>query len=145
MLEPNWLDEVLESLQEERATPCPSVSLQEKTAGGQITEAETRMDKGFSNSVPLVPPVPPKNINIEKKSADIEETQRAQRREKVLAILTASPQTQRAFLTDTEADPDNVILTMAIRDKYSFEMLIPKHKYDAFMVLELLNGGGTSH
>ena len=72
------------------------------------------------------------------KPAIIAELKREERREKVLEMLAENPDTQRAFITDTEADPDNVILTMAIRDKYSFEMLIPKKKYDGFIVLEVI-------
>ena len=61
-----------------------------------------------------------------------------ERRGKVLKMLEDQPSIQRAFLTDTEADPDNVILTMAIRDQCSFEMLIPKNKYDPFMLIEVI-------
>ena len=73
------------------------------------------------------------------KPAILEELKREERRAKVLAILEANPDTQRAFVTDTEAVPDNVILTMAIRNQYTFEMTIPKDRYDGFLVLEILN------
>ena len=118
MLEPNWLDEVLESLNEERVTPCHTVSHQEKQTCDKITEPETRMDKGSSNFVTRVTPVTPEKTKIEKKSADILELKREERREKVLAILAANPDTQRVLITDLDSDPDNVILTIAIRDKY---------------------------
>ncbi|MDP3280800.1 MAG: hypothetical protein Q8M57_07115 [Nitrosomonas sp.] len=72
------------------------------------------------------------------KPAIIEELKREQRREKVAGMLANNPTIQRAFVTDTESDPDNVILTMAIRDQASFEMLIPRRKYDPFMLLELI-------
>jgi len=72
------------------------------------------------------------------KPAIIEELKREERRLKVLSMLAENPGTQRAFVTDTESDPDNVILTMAIRDQASFEMLIPRRKYDPFMLLELI-------
>ncbi|MER0171368.1 MAG: hypothetical protein DU489_12325 [Nitrosomonas sp.] len=75
------------------------------------------------------------------KPAIIEELKREQRREKVLLMLEENPGTQRAFVTDTESDRHNVILTIAIKDKYSFEMLIPKSKYDPFAMLELLEKG----
>lgn len=68
----------------------------------------------------------------------LEETQRERRREKVLALLAEKPGIQRAFLTDAEADPDGVILAIAIRGVASFEMLIPREKYDAFLLLELI-------
>lgn len=72
------------------------------------------------------------------KPAIIEELKREQRREKVLQMLANNPEIQRAFVTDTESDPHNVILMMAVRDKYSFEMHIPKSKYDPFAVLEVI-------
>ena len=78
----------------------------------------------------------------EHKPAIIEELKREQRRNRVLKMLEERPEIQRAFLTDNESVPDNVILTMAIRGMASFEMLIPKHKYDPFMLLELISKGG---
>lgn len=75
------------------------------------------------------------------KPAIIEELKREQRREKVLQMLADNPDIQRAFVTDTESDPHNVILMMAIRDRYSFEMHIPKSKYDAFLLIELFEKG----
>jgi len=75
------------------------------------------------------------------KPAIIAELRREERREKVLKMLADNPNIQRAFLTDTESDPDNVILTIAIRDQYSFEMLIPKYKYDAFAILGMIERG----
>jgi len=141
MLEPNWLDEVLESLNEERVTPCHPVSPQEKQIGDKITEPKTRMDKGSSDFVTRVTCVTPENNEIEKNSADIEETQRERRRAKVLKMLEQRPSIQRAFVTDMKSNQDDVILTVAIRDQYSFEMLIPKYKYDGFMLLELIEKG----
>ena len=72
------------------------------------------------------------------KPAIIEELKREQRRKKVLKMLEERPEIQRAFVTDTESDRHNVILTMAIRGEASFELLIPKHKYDPFAVLEII-------
>ncbi|MBL8497326.1 hypothetical protein ABF87_04305 [Nitrosomonas sp. JL21] len=67
-----------------------------------------------------------------------EESNRKKRRANVLKILKDNPSTQRAIHHDTETDPDNVILTIAIRDQYTFKMSIPKHKYDSFTVLEII-------
>ena len=61
-----------------------------------------------------------------------------ERKSKVLKMLADQPGIQRAFLTDTEADPQHVIVTIAIRDQYTFEMLISKKKYDAFLLLEVI-------
>ena len=65
------------------------------------------------------------------------------RRNKVLKMLAENPKLQRAFITSADVDSDNVILTMAIRDLYTFELLIPKDKYDAFTMLALIERGGT--
>lgn len=72
------------------------------------------------------------------KPAIIAELKREERRLKVLAILVEKPDSQRAIITDLDSDSDNVILTIAIRDQYTFEMQIPKYKYDGFVLLELI-------
>ena len=77
------------------------------------------------------------------KSAILAELKREERRLKVLAIWAENPETLRAFITDPVTDPDNVILTMAIKDQYTFEMLIPKDKYDSFTLLELIEKGSV--
>lgn len=73
----------------------------------------------------------------------IEELKREERQNKVLQMLEERPEIHRAFVTDTESDPDNVILTMAVRGIASFEMLIPRHKYDPFLVLEIIERGSA--
>lgn len=75
------------------------------------------------------------------KSAIIAELKREERRKKVLSILAANPDSQRAIVTDTESDRNSVIIAIAIRDQYAFEMQIPKEKYDAFTLLEMINKG----
>lgn len=75
------------------------------------------------------------------KPAILAELKREERRLKVLAMLTENPDSHRAIITDLDSEPDNVILTIAIRDKYSFEMAIPKVKYDGFVLLELIERG----
>jgi hypothetical protein len=61
-----------------------------------------------------------------------------ERREKVLKMLADNPGIQRAFVTDTKADSDNVIIAFAIRDVGTCELLIPQCKYDPFAVLEVI-------
>lgn len=63
------------------------------------------------------------------------------RRQKVLKMLSENPETQRAIVTDLNTNLDNVILTIAIRDQYTFEMTIPREKYDAFALIEIINMG----
>ena len=76
------------------------------------------------------------------KPAILAELKREERRKKVLAMLVDNPDTQRAFVTDTESDQQNMILTVAIRNQYAFEMQIPKHRYDPFILLELIEKSG---
>ncbi|MBS0300375.1 MAG: hypothetical protein JSR32_10730 [Proteobacteria bacterium] len=73
----------------------------------------------------------------------IEELKREQRREKVLKMLEERPEIQRAFVTDTGSDRHNVILTLGIRNAGTCELLIPKHKYDPFAVLEIIQKSGV--
>ena len=67
-----------------------------------------------------------------------EELKRELRREKVLMMLEARPEIQRAFLTDIESDPDNVILSLAVRGLGTCELSIERQKYDPFLLLELI-------
>jgi hypothetical protein len=67
-----------------------------------------------------------------------EEIKREQRREKVLRMIEENPKIQRAFVTDTMSDRDNVILTLAIRGAGTCELEIPKRKYDPFLLLAII-------
>lgn len=73
------------------------------------------------------------------KPALIAELKCEQRRLKVLANLAEKPETKRAIITDLESDLENAILTIVIRDQCTFEIIIPREKYDAFLILELIN------
>jgi hypothetical protein len=74
------------------------------------------------------------------------------RRQRVLAMLADRPGIRYAVLTDTEADPEAVILTLAIRralpdgGTVTCELAIPRAKYRPFLLLELVERhGGTVH
>ena len=68
------------------------------------------------------------------------------RRQRVLAMLDENPGVRYAALTDTRADPDAVLLTLAIRGRATCELRIPKAKYDPFLLLDLIERhGGTVH
>ena len=70
------------------------------------------------------------------------------RRQNVIAMLEAAPETQRAVFADTDSDPHNVILAIAVRHPTgaTCDMLIPKAKYDAWRLLELIERHGqTTH
>jgi hypothetical protein len=72
--------------------------------------------------------------------------QREARRQKVIAMLDAAPDTQRAIYTDTASDPHNVIVAVAIRHIATCEMVIPKASYDPWRLLELVERHGqTTH
>jgi hypothetical protein len=75
------------------------------------------------------------------------EAQAEWRRLKVIAMLDASPDTQRAIYTDTTSDPFNVILTVAVRAyQQTCELMLPKAKYDPWQLLELIEyHGATTH
>lgn len=77
------------------------------------------------------------------KTALPEDADREGRRQRVLKMLEDQPDIQRGFLTDTEADPKHVIVTIAIRGAASFEMVIPKDRYDPFLLLEIMKRGGV--
>ncbi|MCP5246048.1 MAG: hypothetical protein H6937_08895 [Burkholderiales bacterium] len=78
------------------------------------------------------------------KPAIIAELKREQRYQKVLQMLTNYPDKQRVYITDDRTDPDNVILTVAIRNLVSYEMLIPKSKYDLFVLFELISTASSN-
>ena len=59
------------------------------------------------------------------------------RRQKVIAMLEASPSTRYAVcVADVSIDP--VIATVGIRDVTTFELAIPRHSYDSMVLLELI-------
>lgn len=60
-------------------------------------------------------------------------------------MLNAAPGTQRAIYADTDSDPHNVILAVAVRYPAgaTCEMRIPKAKYDPWRLLELIERTGT--
>lgn len=74
----------------------------------------------------------------EHKPAIIQELKRERRLERVLKMLEENPGIRRAFLTDSESDPDHVVLTLAIRNVGTCELLIPRDKFDGFAVLEVI-------
>ena len=81
----------------------------------------------------------------ESKPETLLDRQREARRQKVIAMLNAAPDTQRAIYTDTDSDPHNVILTVAVRAcNQTCEMLIPKDKYDPWRLLELIERHGQA-
>ncbi|MBI2778375.1 MAG: hypothetical protein HYX62_01095 [Gammaproteobacteria bacterium] len=77
------------------------------------------------------------------KTEILAELQRETRRQKVITLLEETPDIQRAFYADTDSDPHNVILAIAIRHVATLEMLIDKAKYDPWRLLALIHGQAT--
>lgn len=69
--------------------------------------------------------------------------QQEARRQKVLAMLDADPTLKRAIYADSDSDPDNVILAIAVRHVATCEMLISKSKFDPMRLLELIDAQTT--
>ena len=74
------------------------------------------------------------------------------RRQRVLALLAERPGIRYALVTDMDADPDAVILALAIRGAFpdggtvTCELAIPRAKYDPFLLLDLIERhGATTH
>jgi hypothetical protein len=61
------------------------------------------------------------------------------RRQEVLAKLAANPTARLAMITDLDSDPEFAILAIALRDKATFEMRVPKAKYDPFLLYDLIH------
>ena len=61
-----------------------------------------------------------------------------ERVEKVVGKLQADPGLRYALETHIHADPEAVILSVAIRGKGACELRIPKSRYDALALLELI-------
>ena len=57
---------------------------------------------------------------------------------RVVGKLEEDPGLRFAVEAHIDADPDAVILALAIRDKAACELRIPKEKYDPFLLLELI-------
>src|SRR5665647_695317 len=58
--------------------------------------------------------------------------------EKVIGMQQADPGLQYVMETHFDIEPDGVILTLTIRGKGACELRIPKSRYDAFALLELI-------
>lgn len=66
------------------------------------------------------------------------------RRQQVLELLAENPTARYAVLTDTEADAEAVLLTLAIRGQTTCEFQIPREKWDGVLFLELLERHGLT-
>jgi hypothetical protein len=62
----------------------------------------------------------------------------------MIELLAANPSVRYALVTDTEADPEAVILALAIRGRAICELRIPRNRYDPFLLLDLLDKHGAT-
>lgn len=68
------------------------------------------------------------------------------RRQATLEMLAQRPGIGYAVVTDSEAEPNNVILALAIRGRATCELCIPRDKYDGALLLDLIQRyGATLH
>lgn len=126
------LDALLATMETRRAdtpdTPCNPLEVSAKPAPIKACTSDT-------------PDTPEKTITTNA------EARAEARRQKVIAMLNAAPDTKRAIFADTESDPHNIVLTVAVRAcQQTCELLIPKSKYDPWRLLELIERlGQTTH
>lgn len=66
------------------------------------------------------------------------------RRQRVLAMLAERREIRYAILADTQADPEAVLLTLAIRGRATCELRIPREKYDGALLLDLIERHGST-
>jgi len=59
-------------------------------------------------------------------------------------MLRESPAMRYAVVTDTESDPDAVIVALAIRSRATCELLIPRNRYDGTLLLDLIERHGET-
>jgi hypothetical protein len=73
-------------------------------------------DGGYLDISPADNLSPELVLQLKQSKADIlAELQRETRRQKVIAILEENPDIQRAYYTDTESDPNHIVLSIGVR------------------------------
>lgn len=57
---------------------------------------------------------------------------------RALAYLDEHPEVKRACFADAKADPENIVLTVAVREPWgAVEVLVRRDRFDAFALMEL--------
>ena len=106
-----------------------------------------RADGGYLDISPAdnLPPELVKTIR-QSKAEILTELQRETRRQKVIAMLEAATDTQRAIYVDDASDPLNIILAIAVRHPTgaTCEMLVSKAGCDVWRLLELIERHGQA-
>jgi hypothetical protein len=65
-------------------------------------------------------------------------SEKGSRCEEALALLAREPRATSAVTTDTDTEPDSVIVALALRGKSTCELRIPTAKYDGLALLQLV-------
>lgn len=129
------LDNLLATLEKrDSVTPVTSVTLDDVT-----------LKPAWIKVCTPVTPVTAENDDTASEPETLQDRQREARRQKVIAMLERYPDTQRAIYTDTDSDPHNVILAIAVRAcQQTCEMTIDKATYDPWRLLELIERHGQA-
>jgi len=114
-----------------RATAIPAISAtQPKGEAATVARIAT---------VAVANPAEPKTAKpAEVGAGDTARTPADDRMEHEADKLRGNPGLIYAMTAHDDIEPDAVILTLAIRDKAACELRIPKSRYDAFALLELI-------
>jgi len=91
-------------------------------------------------SEPTKPTEAPCVSSVSAYPADIsrQNAQALDRKARVLAYLEAHPGVKRACFADLKADPEHVILTVAVRDPWgAVELAVKREKFDPLAIMEL--------
>ena len=104
----------------------------------------TEVSKGATVPFVATPPAPLRQISLGNDDAPdvagtVTDTVAEAWRCRVVAMLRNHSTMRYAAVTDTESDPDAVIVALAIRGRASCELLVPRAKWDGVLFLDLLN------
>lgn len=83
--------------------------------------------------------------NLENALVSYRELAKTIRQEKAITMLEKNPNVPRTIYIDTGSDPQNVILTIAIRSLTTCEMIIDKAKYDPWRLITMMDSTGAPH
>ena len=122
---------VLDQGREKYKTPREGTSKTCKRASAGFAGPQHRHSESFS---------------LPGRATSLAEKRKERRRAKLLKMMAEDDEPRTHYwLTDTESDPDYVIIALAIRGGGSDEWLVPRAKYDPFVFLERLSKYGVQH
>ncbi len=107
---------------------------------GTSVSSVSESGKGFSDkySTENKPQKPPGDV-LTQLTQGSDQPKAEERRQQLHQMMAEGDQSKKyCWLTDTECDPEYVILALAIRDVATCELKIPREKYDPFLLMETL-------